>query len=383
MHFELTPHQKTLETKIELFAEQEINPYLDRLELDVEFRIALFKKMAHEGLFLLSVPRELGGNFHDTLSYLLAVKAIARADAGIGVTMAVTNMAAECIGRYGMESQRESYLPKIKKGICIPLSFAMTEKEAGSDAKSIQTHAHLQGDTYQLNGEKQFITNGDLSPLMIVIAKTASDEGKKKITAFLVEKGTPGLSVVKTERKLGLLTAHLVSLRFDRCTIPVGNRLGQEGEGFKIAMASLDSGRLGIAAQALGIAEAAYEAALHHAKHRHQFGRAIAENQSIAFKLADMHVKLVAAQLLLTKAAWKKDSNASYTLEASEAKLYCSEVCNEIANEALQIFGGYGYVKEYPLEKYFRDARATTLYEGTSEIQRIVISRQILSEGQL
>lgn len=384
MDFTLNTRQQELESNTQFFAENEIAPYTEKLEEDIEFRLELFQKMARHGLFLLSISH-CHGAAHDPLGYLLALKAIAKTDAGISVTMAVINMAAETISHFGTEDQKLRYIPKIASGECVPISFALTEKNAGSDAKSIQTEAVRKGKRYIISGEKQFITNGDLSSLIIVFAKTDSGKGKGRegITAFLVEKGTPGLSVVKKERKLGLLSANLVSLKFDQCAIPEENRLGEEGHGFKIAMMSLDNGRLGIAAQALGIAEAAYEAALNHAKHRHQFGHAIAENQAIAFKLADMHVKLNAGKLLMYHAAWKKDLGKPYTLEASEAKLFCSESCNEIVDEALQIFGGYGYVKDYPLEKYFRDARVTTLYEGTSEIQRIVISRQILSSSQL
>lgn len=383
MDFSLTPHQKKRETKTLLFAEKEIVPHVDRLEEDLSFRQALFRKMARQGLFLLSVPKKHGGEGNGALNYLLALKAVAKADAGIAAAMGVTNMVAEAIHIWGSEKQKKHYLPKIAKGEFVPLSFALTEKCAGSDAKSIKTEAKQAGKSYQIHGEKQFITNADISQVTIVMAKTDPAKGSEGISAFLVEKETKGFTVVKKERKLGLLTTNLVNLSFDKCKVPAENRLGKEGQGYKIAMASLDSGRLGIAAQAMGIAEAAYEAALHHAKHRHQFGHALAENQSIAFKLADMHIKLSAGKLLLARAAWQKDLGKPYTLEASEAKLFCSESCNEIVNEALQIFGGYGYIKDYLVEKYFRDARVTTLYEGTSEIQRIVIARQILNENAL
>jgi len=352
------------------FAEKEIAPHVARLEEDIPFRLELFRKMAKANLFLLAVSKESGGAFSDTLSYLLALKEIAKVDAGISVAMAVTNMVAECIATHGSEKQKKQFIPKISSGENIPLSFALTEKNAGSDAKNIASTAHRQGDCFKINGEKQFITNGDLAKILLVFAKT-----EKGISAFLVDHNASGLSVTKKERKLGLLTANLVSLKFEDTS---GELLGHEGEGFKLALSALDSGRLSIAAQAIGIAEAAYEAALNFAKNREQFGHAISENQAIAFKLADMHVKLSASRLLLEKAALLKDEGKPFSLEASEAKLYCSEACNEITAEALQIHGGYGYIKDYPVEKYFRDARVTTLYEGTSEIQRIVISRSIL-----
>jgi len=307
------------------------------------------------------------------------LKEIAKVDAGIAVAMAVTNMVGEAIQRFGSPHQQANYLPKIANGTCVPLAFAMTEKQAGSDVKAILTRYTVDpSDPNQviLNGEKQFITNGDMAGALIVFA-TGKWNGEEGISAFLVDRGTQGLSVTKKENKLGLLTANLVALKFDHCKLPKTAFLGQPGEGLKIALSSLDSGRLGIAAQSIGIAEAAFDAALKFSKERLQFGHAIGENQAIAFKLADMRVKLDAAKLMAYRAAWLKDEKADFTLEAAEAKLYCSEVCNEIAAEALQIHGGYGYVKDYPVEKYFRDARVTTIYEGTSEIQRIVIARHL------
>jgi alkylation response protein AidB-like acyl-CoA dehydrogenase len=385
MDFSLSKEQMAIEKRCQEFANQEISNVVPLLEEDLEARHRLFQKMAKAGFFLLNVAKKQGGNFTDTISYILALKSIAAVDAGISVTMAVTNMVAETIALYGSEAQRQNYLPRIAKGECVPLSFALTEKEAGSDAKNIQTSAKLDpndSSVYILNGEKQFITNGDLAGVLIVMAKTDFNQGSAGITAFLVDRGTPGLHVVKKEKKLGLLTANLVDLSFVDCRIPADHILGKKGEGFKVAMTALDSGRIGIAAQAIGIAEAAFNAALKHAQQRQQFGHPLAENQAIAFKLADMQVKLSAGSLLLFKACWLKDQGMPFNREASEAKLFCSEACNEIVNEALQIYGGYGYVKDYPLEKYFRDARVTTLYEGTSEIQRIIISRHILQNGQ-
>lgn len=376
MDFALSPEQQALEQRVRQFADCEIAPHIVRLEEDLPFRKELFKKMALEGLFLLTVPKERGGTKVDSIAHALAMKAIAKVDAGIAVAFGVTNMVAEAIDRYGTDEQREKYIPAIAKGECVPLSFALTEKEAGSDVKNIKTvakedPAHL--DSLILDGEKQFITNADISGLIVLIAK-----GPRGATAYLIEQGTPGFSVVKTERKLGLLTANLVDLKLEGCRISKRQILGPEGDGLKIALGALDSGRIGIASQSLGISEAAYEAALAYSQEREQFGRPLCDNQVIAFKLADMKVKIAAGLLLLYKASWLKQQGAPFTLEASEAKLYCSETCNEIASDALQIFGGYGYVKGYPAERYFRDARATPLYEGTSEVQRIVISRACL-----
>jgi alkylation response protein AidB-like acyl-CoA dehydrogenase len=370
MNFDLTDKQKERERRCREFAQTVIAPQVKELEEDLKLRQSVFHKMAKEGFFTLALPDQEAKK--DTVGYLLGLKSIAKIDAGMAVAMAVTNMVAEAISRFGSEGQKSHYLPKIADGSCVPLSFALTEKQAGSDVKAIQTFFSTDlkdPDFIRLNGAKQFITNGDIAGALIVMAKGSWDKQKEGITAFLVDGGVKGLSVTKKESKLGLLTVNLVSLKFDNCHLSKNAILGKPGEGLKIALSSLDSGRLGIAAQAVGIAEAAFEAALLFSKERQQFGHAIGENQAIAFKLADMRVKLDAARL--------KDSERPYSMEAAEAKLFCSEVCNEIAGEALQIHGGYGYIKDYPVEKYFRDARVTTIYEGTSEILRIVISRQL------
>lgn len=377
MNFELTDEQEQIAEHCRKFAEEVIAPQVKELETDLDLRKNLFKLMAFEGFFTLTLAKQNGK--HDTIGYLVGLKAIAKVDAGIAVAMAVTNMVAEAIQRYGTEEQKTHYLPLISEGLCVPLSFAMTEKQAGSDVKAIETSFAADPKNPEviiLNGIKQFITNGDIAGAIVVMAKGLWDK-KEGISAFLVDRDTKGLSVTKKEDKLGLLTANLVSLKFDHCRIPKKSFLGKPGEGLKIALSSLDSGRLGIAAQAWGIAEAAFDAAHQFSVERKQFGHAIGENQAIAFKLADMRVKLDAGRLLVLHAAWLKDELVPFSMEAAEAKLYCSEVCNEIAGEALQIHGGYGYIKDYVVEKYFRDARVTTIYEGTSEIQRIVISRNL------
>lgn len=377
MQFNLSPQQSELENTTRAFAESEIAPYIQHLEDDLPFRLSLFQKMGKQGLLLLTIPKKSGGNAVDNIAYALAMKTIAKADAGIAVAMGVTNMVAEAIYRFGNDEQRQRYIPKIAAGECIPLSFALTEKHAGSDAKSIRTAAKpdpSDSNYVILDGEKQFITNADISAMTVVMA-----QGPQGITAYMVDKGTPGFSVTKTERKLGLLTANLVDLQFKGCRVHKKQILGAEGQGLKIALSALDSGRIGIAAQSLGISEAAYAAAIRYSKQREQFGHHICDNQAIAFKLADMKVKISCGNLMLLRASWLKDQGLPFTMDAAEAKLYCSETCNEIASDALQVFGGYGYVKDYPMERYFRDARVTTLYEGTSEIQRIVISRGVLA----
>jgi hypothetical protein len=373
MDLSFSKEQKALQDKSRIFADIEISPKVKELEEDHSFRQALFKKMAREGFFLLNVPASHGGSRIDSIAYALSLKEIAKADAGIAVAMSVTNMVAEAIYHYGTEQQRTFYLPRIADGSCVPAAFALTERNIGSDAKNIHLVARRENDTYLIDGEKNLITNADSAGVIVVMALTECG-----VSAFLIDRGTPGFAVVKKEQKLGLLTANLVRLNFTQCVIKNSQLLGEEGEGLKIALSSLDSGRLGIAAQAWGIAEAAFEAAVHYAKTREQFGVPIGHHQAIAFKLADMKVKLSAAEGLLLKACCLCDQNLPYTLEASEAKLFCSEAANAIADEALQIHGGYGYTKDYLVEKYFRDARATTLYEGTSEIQRLIISRHVL-----
>jgi acyl-CoA dehydrogenase len=374
MDFQLTDDQKSSVDRSQEFAKKEIAPFVDKFENDLALRKQVFQKMAKEGFFLLCVPKNHAGTSIGTVSYLLALEAISKVDAGIAVAMSVTNMVTEAIYRNGSKQLCEKYLSGFMSGKYAPASFAMTEKNAGSDVKSIQTTSQRDGADVIINGEKQFITNGDLAEVILVFAQ--SSDG---MNAFLVDRNTSGLSVIKKERKLGLLSANLVSLRFDQCRISASQQIGERGQGLKIALSALDSGRISIAAQALGIAKASYEAAVHFSKERQQFGHPICENQAIAFKLADMHVKISAGEMLLFKVAWKKDQGLPFTLEASEAKLFCSEMCNEVAADALQIHGGYGYIKDYPVERYFRDARVTTLYEGTSEIQRLIISRKILN----
>lgn len=357
MDFNLSNQQIEAVQQAQEFAKKEITPYIKKIEDDFVFRKQLFIKMAVQGFFK---------PYTDFLSYLLVLKEIAKADGGLAVAFSVTHMVLSAIAHFGTEEQKKNYLPRVESGELVPLAFALTEKETGSDAKHIQLKADASG---ILNGEKHYISNADLAGCIIVLAQ--SPQG---MTAYLVDRGAAGLSFPKKEKKLGLLSANLVSVRFDNCQ---GQILGQPGEGFKIAMNSLDSGRIGIAAQSMGIAEAAYEASLVFSKQRRQFGHPIFDYQAIAFKLSDMLVKLDAGLLLMYKAAWLKQHNKPCTLEASEAKLFCSEAVNQIAYDAVQIFGVRGYVEDYPIEKYFRDARATTLYEGTSEIQRVIISRKM------
>jgi alkylation response protein AidB-like acyl-CoA dehydrogenase len=375
MDLTLSSEQKAYYETCCEFAKKEITPFFKQIEEDLVFCKQLYCKMAEQGLFGLTIPKNYGGYRTDSVTYALAMIAISKADAGLSVAMSVTNMVAEAILNYGSDQQKKRYLPKIANGDLIPAAFALTESGSGSDAKSIQMLAVSKEDNYILNGTKQFISNADLAGIILILAKTNAQQAGHGISAFLLEKGNSGFQLIKKENK----SAHLTTFKLENCCIHKDNLLGPLNEGFKIAMTSLDNGRLSIAAQSIGIGEAAYELALHYAKQRKQFGQPLTQFQAISFKLADMHVKLSAGKLLLYKACLLKDQGLSFTLEASEAKLFCSEACNEIANEALQIHGGYGYVKDYLVEKYFRDARATTLYEGTSEIQRLVIAKQIIN----
>lgn len=376
--FEFTNEQIDRQEKARDFAIKNIAPFVQKLEEDLNYRLELFKLMSREGYFQLALSQK--GKPKDTIGYLLALKEFACVDAGIAVAMTVSNMVAELINVTGTPQQKEKYLGDMSKSYGAPFSFALTEPQAGSDVKKIQTQARRENDEYVLNGEKKFITNADIAAVTVVIAKLI-DNNEEKITAFLVDKDLPGFNIIKKENKLGLLTANLVGFKCDHCRLPKSQRLGAEGEGLKLALKALDSGRLGVAAQSLGIAASAFEAAKKFSVERKQFDVPIAKQQAIAFKLADMQVKLSAGELLLLKAAWLKDKGLPFTLEASEAKLFCSEAANQIADEALQIHGGCGYTKDFLVEKYFRDARVTTIYEGTSEIQRLIISREILKLG--
>lgn len=374
MDFALTPQQEHWQTKAREFALEHIAPCISQLEDDLSLRRNLFERMGKEGLFTLSSSLPNGSKV-DTIAFLSALKEIAKVDAGISVAMTVTNMVAEVIAKEGSHEQQTRYWQNIANGVFVPASFALTEQNAGSDVKNMATVAEqdgANGNNFKLTGKKQMITNADLSPFSIIFAK--SSQG---ISAFITERESAGFAIVKHRKKMGLLTANLVDVELQHCPAQL---LGAEGEGLKIALAALDSGRMGVAAQALGIAEAAFEAAVHYAKAREQFGAPIANNQAIAFKIADMQLSLSAAQLLLFQAAWRRDQGLPYTRQASEAKLFASEAACKITDEALQIFGGYGYTKEFPVEKYFRDARVTRIYEGTSEIQRVVIARHVLKE---
>jgi len=380
MNFQFTEEQIMIKETARRFAEEELAPTVAERDEKEEFPEQAVKKLGELGFMGMMVPTNYGGAGLDTISYVLAMEEIAKVDASTAVIMSVNNSLV-CYGlnEWGTEEQKQKYLVPLASGRMLG-AFALSESEAGSDASNQRTTAVLDGDSYVLNGTKNFTTNGLHADVVVVFASTDRSKGSHGISAFIVEKGTPGFSVAKKERKLGIRSSDTVSLSFEDCRVPVGNRLGEEGIGFKIAMKTLDGGRIGIAAQALGIAQASLEASVRYSKQRKAFGQYLSEFQAIQFKLADMVTNIEAARLLTLEAAAKKDAGERYTEIAAMAKLYASEVAVECALEAVQIYGGYGYIKEYPVERFLRDSKITEIYEGTSEIQRIVIARGLLKD---
>jgi len=378
MDLTLTEEQRLIQKTAQEFACKEIEPVAAKFDETGQVPIENFRKLGELGFLGLMVPEEYGGNKADTVSYVLVVEEISKACASTGVMLAIQNsLVCQPIALFGTEEQKRRYLPDLATGKAIG-AFALTEPEAGSDAAAIRTRAVRDGDYYIITGTKHFITNGSIADVVILFATVDPSLKHKGITAFIVEKGTPGFKVGKEEHKMGIRAANTAELIFDECHIPVANRLGEEGQGFKIALMMLDSGRIGIAAQAVGIAQRAYEEALEYAKNRQQFGQPIAQFQAIQWMLVDMHTRIEAARLLTFKAALKKDAGERYTKEAAMAKLFASETAVWVTNRAIQIHGGYGYMKEYVVERLYRDAKITEIYEGTNEIQRLVIAHQIL-----
>lgn len=359
------------------FAQTEIAPTAAYYDEKHEFPLENIKKMGQNGLMGIPIPEEYGGAGADFLSYIIAIEEIARADASHGVILAVhTSVGTFPILYFGTEAQKQKYIPRLAAGEYLG-AFALTEPNAGSDATGIATTAVRQGDYYVLNGTKRFITNGGYADVYTVMAVTDKSKGSKGITAFLVDKDTPGFKVGKVERKMGLNASSTTELIFEDAKVPAENVLGQEGQGFKVAMSLLDGGRIGIGAQGVGIAQAALDAAVAYAKDRKQFGHAIIEFQGIQFMLADMAAQVDAARLLVYRAANLRMHGLPYAKEASIAKMFATDTAMKVTTDAVQIFGGYGYSSEYPVERYMRDAKITQIYEGTNQIQRIVIARHL------
>ena len=376
MDLRFTEEQVMLRKLVVDFAQNEVKPFIPRMEAG-EFPREILKKMAGLGLMGIPVPEKYGGAGMDYISYIIAIHELSKVSASIGVILSVhTSVGTNPILFFGTEEQKQDFVPKLAMGQYLG-AFCLTESEAGSDAGNIKTKAIQNGDHYILNGSKLFITNGGVADLYIVFAVTNSKLTTRGITAFIVEKNTPGLIFGKDEPKMGLHGSRTLQVNFENMKVPIENRLGKEGEGFKIALANLEFGRIGIAAQALGIAEAALEEAVTYARTRRQFGKPIAEQQGVGFKLADMATSTEVAKLLVYRAAFLKQKGYSCAKEASIAKLFSSKTAMEVAIEAIQIFGGYGYTENYPVERFFRDAKITEIYEGTSEIQRIVITKHL------
>lgn len=380
MLFELSEEQLMIQQAARDFAQTELKPGVIERDEHQKFPKDQVKKLGELGFLGMMVDPKYSGSGMDAVSYVLVMEELSKVDASASVVVSVNNSLV-CYGleAYGSEFQKEKYLKPLASGEKIG-AFCLSEPEAGSDATSQQTTAEDMGDYYLLNGTKNWITNGSTASTYLVIAQTHKELRHKGINAFIVEAGTPGFTVGPKENKLGIRGSDTHSLMFNDVKVPKENRIGDDGFGFSFAMKTLEGGRIGIAAQALGIAAGAYELALEYSKQRKSFGKAIAEHQAIAFKLADMATQIEAARMLVYKAAWLKDQGQSYTLAGSMAKLFASKVAMDVTVEAVQIHGGYGFVKEYHVERLMRDAKITQIYEGTSEIQKMVISRSILSK---
>lgn len=380
MQIELNDEQMMLRDTVRRFAAEVVAPRAREIDASGEFPIDYYHQAGELGLAGVCVPEEFGGAGMDMIAYCVAIEEISRVCASSGVILSVNNsLVCDPLLRFASPDQKRDFLTPLAAGKKLGC-FALTEPDAGSDAAALKTTARREGDTYVLNGGKVFITNGTHADIALVFAMVDPAQKHRGIAAFIVPMDTPGFSRGHHEYKLGVQASGTTQLYFDDVRVPVGQRLGEEGMGFRIAMSTLDGGRIGIAAQAVGIAQGAFEAALKYAKEREQFGHPIADFQAIQFYLADMAMELDAARLLVYKAAWAKENAKRYTLEAAQAKLFASEMAQRVTNKALQIHGGYGYTRDYDVERFFRDARITEIYEGTSEIQKLVIADWILKE---
>ena len=378
MNFETNETQKLIATSIQEFAEREIRPLMMEWDENQIFPVELFRKLGEMGFMGVLVPEELGGSNLGYHEYITIIEEISKVDSSIGLSVAAHNsLCTNHILTFGNEEQRKKWIPKLATAEWIG-AWGLTEHNTGSDAGGMNTTAVQQGENWVLNGAKNFITHAISGNIAVVIARTGDKGTPNNTTAFVIEKGTEGFTSGKKENKLGMRASETAELIFDNCIISDSNRLGEVGEGFKQAMKILDGGRISIGALSLGIAKGAYEAALKYAKERHQFGKPISEFQAIAFKLADMATEIEASELLLHKAAYLKNNHLPVTKLGAMAKMYASEVCVKVATDAIQIHGGYGYTKDFPVEKFYRDAKLCTIGEGTTEIQKLVISRNIL-----
>jgi butyryl-CoA dehydrogenase len=381
MEIQLSEEQLLLRENVRRFADEVVRPRAKEIDQSGEFPREFFAQAGELGLAGVTVPEEHGGAGMDTLSYSLVIEEISRACANSGVILSVNNsLVCDPLAKFGNAEQKRDFLTPLAAGRKLGC-FALTEPEAGSDAASLRTLARRDGDDYVLDGSKVFITNGTHADLALVFATVDPEKKHRGITAFIVASDSAGFHRGKHEVKLGVNASGTTELAFDGVRVPAAQRIGEEGQGFKVAMAALDGGRIGIASQAIGIAQAALEDALAYSQQRRQFGQSLSEFQAIQFYLADMATEIDAARLMTWKAAWAKDHQKRFTLEAAQAKLFASEMAQRVTNKALQIHGGYGYSREYNVERYFRDARITEIYEGTSEIQKMVIADWVLDQA--
>ncbi|MCQ6281783.1 acyl-CoA dehydrogenase [Bacillus sp. EB600] len=377
MNFQLSEEHEMIRKMVRDFARNEVAPTAGERDENERFERGIFEQMAELGLTGIPWPEEYGGIGSDYLAYCIAVEELSRVCASTGVTLSAhTSLAGWPIYKFGSEDQKQTYLRPMAEGKKIG-GYGLTEPGSGSDSGAMRTTARLEGDHYILNGSKIFITNGGVADIYVVFALIAPNQKQKGISAFIIESDFPGFSVGKKEKKLGIRSSPTTEIIFQECRVPVANRLGAEGDGFKIAMMTLDGGRNGIAAQAVGIAQGALDAAVDYAREREQFGKPIAANQGISFKLADMATSIEAARLLTYQAAWLESNGLPYGKESAMSKLFAGDAAMRVTTEAVQIFGGYGYTKDYPVERFMRDAKITQIYEGTQEIQRLVISRML------
>ena len=378
MHLELSEEQKLLHKTVREFAEAEVKPLARHLDESGEFPRETFRKAAELGLTAVAIPEDEGGAGFDHVSYAIVIEELSRVCASTGTILSVQNsLFCDPLHRFGTPEQKKKFLFPFARGEKIGC-YALTEPHAGSNAAALRTVAVRKGDRYIVNGTKAWITNGGAADAVLAYVNTDPSKGEKGITALVIERGTPGFKVGKEEKKLGINATACVELSFTDCEVPAENRVGNEGEGYKVALSTLDGGRIGIASQAVGIAQGAFEAALRYAQERQAFGGPIAQFQAIQFMLADMSTEIEAARLLARRAAWKQDTGARFSLEAAIAKLFASEMATRVTHKAIQVHGGNGYSREYPVERMYRDARITEIYEGTSEIQRLVISAWVL-----
>ncbi|MES5891457.1 MULTISPECIES: acyl-CoA dehydrogenase AcdA [Bacillus cereus group] len=377
MHFKLSEEHEMIRKMVRDFARNEVAPTAAERDEEERFDRALFDQMAELGLTGIPWPEEYGGIGSDYLAYVIAIEELSRVCASTGVTLSAhTSLAGWPIFKFGTEEQKQKFLRPMAEGKKIG-AYGLTEPSSGSDAGGMRTTAKRDGDHYILNGSKIFITNGGIADIYVVFALTDPESKQRGTSAFIVESDTPGFSVGKKESKLGIRSSPTTEIMFEDCRIPVENLLGEEGQGFKVAMQTLDGGRNGIAAQAVGIAQGALDASVEYARERHQFGKPIAAQQGIGFKLADMATDVEAARLLTYQAAWLESEGLPYGKESAMSKVFAGDTAMKVTTEAVQVFGGYGYTKDYPVERYMRDAKITQIYEGTQEIQRLVISRML------